>query len=38
MKHIRKVTVVKAIVPKANVLDDIGNWFSGLSDTHKIKW
>ncbi len=38
MKHIKKVTVVRTIVAKANVLDDIGNWLQNLGDTHKIKW
>jgi hypothetical protein len=38
MKHIKKVTVVKTIVAKATVFDDIGNWFHDVSNTHKIKW
>jgi hypothetical protein len=38
MKHIKKVTVIKTIMVKANVFDDIGNWFQSLGDNHKIKW
>lgn len=30
MKHIKKVTVAKA-----NVFDDIGDWFDGLSNDKK---
>ena len=38
MKHVKRVTIAKSLVAKANVFDDIGNWFSNLGDTHKIKW
>lgn len=38
MKHIKKVTLIKTIVAKANIFDNIGNWFSDLGSNHKIKW
>jgi len=38
MKHLKRLTVIKTIVARANFFDDIGDWFHDLSDTNKIKW
>lgn len=35
MKHLEKVTKTKVLVVKANVFDDIGNWFSGFGSNDK---
>jgi hypothetical protein len=35
MKHFKKVTVVKTVVAKANVFDDIGNWFHDIGGNDK---
>ena len=40
MKHVKKVTIKKVTVAKANVFQDIGNWFNDLGGHHttKISW
>jgi hypothetical protein len=38
MKHLKKVTVIRATVARANFFDDIGDWFHDLGNTNKIKW
>ena len=45
MKHLKRVTLSKSSVAKADISEDIQNWlndiedwFDGLTDDHKIKW
>lgn len=35
MKHVKKVSVSKVIVAKADVWDDIGNWFHDVGSDDK---